>query len=240
LRVPRGSVAANSVVTTLPRITAPASRNATTMAASRPVRQPTNRGEPCSVGMSAVSMMSLMPSGMPSIGDNGRPSRQRAAERSAAARAAAISWQTNAPTAGSNFSTCKRQRSRNSRGVSLPAAKFAAAEKNGIGCGNVANFGVSDRRFRFKPAGDFGGNRQAVSVQIGTPLRLQAAIAIAQSQKARSFELRAALSLAKLYRAANRDADAHAVLAPAVEDFPPTRQFPELTAAQALLSALSR
>jgi len=40
-----------------------------------------------------------MPSGMPSIGDNGRPSRQRAAERSAAARAAAISWQTNAPTA---------------------------------------------------------------------------------------------------------------------------------------------
>ena len=68
---------------------------------------------------------------------------------------------------------------------------------------------------------------------------LQAAIAIAQSQKARSFELRAALSLAKLYRAANRDADAHAVLAPAVEGFPPTQQFPELTEAQALLSALS-
>src|SRR3954447_569758 len=35
-----------------------------------------------------------------------------------------------------------------------------------------ANFGVSDRRFRFKPAGGFGGNRQAVSVQIGTPLRM--------------------------------------------------------------------
>jgi predicted ATPase len=68
---------------------------------------------------------------------------------------------------------------------------------------------------------------------------LQTAIAIAQSQKARSFELRAALSLAKLYRAANRDADAHAVLAPAVEGFPPTQQFPELTAAQALLPALS-
>jgi class 3 adenylate cyclase/predicted ATPase len=67
---------------------------------------------------------------------------------------------------------------------------------------------------------------------------LQAAIAIAQSQKARSFELRAALSLAKLYHAANRDADAHAVLAPAVEGFPPTQQFPELTEAQALLAAL--
>jgi predicted ATPase len=69
---------------------------------------------------------------------------------------------------------------------------------------------------------------------------LQAAIAIARSQKARSFELRAALSLAKLYRAADRDADAHAVLAPAVRGFPPTQQFPELTEAQTLLAALSR
>ena len=68
---------------------------------------------------------------------------------------------------------------------------------------------------------------------------LQTAIAIAQSQRARSFELRAALSLAKLYRAANRDADAHAVLAPAVEGFPPTQQFPELTEVQALFSALN-
>jgi hypothetical protein len=55
----------------------------------------------------------------------------------------------------------------------------------------------------------------------------------------RSFELRAALSLAKLYRAANRDAGAYAVLAPAVEGFPPTEQFPELTEAQALLAALT-
>ena len=68
---------------------------------------------------------------------------------------------------------------------------------------------------------------------------MQAAIAIAQSQKARSFELRAALALAKLYRAANRDADAHAVLAPAVEGFSPTEQFPKLTEAQTLLSGLS-
>src|SRR6516165_8616703 len=68
---------------------------------------------------------------------------------------------------------------------------------------------------------------------------LQAAIAIAQSQRALSFELRAALSLAKLYRAANRDGDAHAVLAPAVDGFPPTRQFAELAEAQTLLTALS-
>jgi predicted ATPase len=68
---------------------------------------------------------------------------------------------------------------------------------------------------------------------------LQTAIVIAQSQKARSYELRAALSLAKLYRAADRDANAQAVLAPAVDGFPATRQFPELAEAQTLLSALT-
>jgi predicted ATPase len=68
---------------------------------------------------------------------------------------------------------------------------------------------------------------------------LQTAIAIAEHQKARSFELSAALALAKLYCAASRDADAHAVLAPAIEGFPPTEQFPELAEAQALLSTLS-
>jgi hypothetical protein len=46
-------------------------------------------------------------------------------------------------------------------------------------------------------------------------------------------------ALAKLYHAADRDADAHAILATAVEGFPPTRQFTELTEAQALLAALA-
>ena len=80
LRVPRGSVAANSVVTVLPTMTAPASRSAATLAPSRLDRQPANNGEPFSVGMSAVSMMSLMPSGMPSIGERCRPSGQRLVE----------------------------------------------------------------------------------------------------------------------------------------------------------------
>jgi hypothetical protein len=64
------------------------------------------------------------------------------------------------------------------------------------------------------------------------------AITIAQSQKARSFELRAALSLARLYRRPIATPMPHAVLAPAVEDFPPTQHFPELTEAQSLLAAL--
>ena len=67
-----------------------------------------------------------------------------------------------------------------------------------------------------------------------------AAIAVAQAQKARSFELRAALSLAKLYRATGRDDDAHAVLAPALEGFTPTPEFPEIAEAQALLDTLAQ
>ena len=64
------------------------------------------------------------------------------------------------------------------------------------------------------------------------------AIAIAQEQKARSFELRAALSLARLYQSSNR-ADAHAALAPALEGFLPTPEFPEIEQAQTLLAALA-
>ena len=52
------------------------------------------------------------------------------------------------------------------------------------------------------------------------------AIAIAQQQKAKSFELRAGFPLAKLYQSTGRTADAHAVLAPALESFSPTPEFP--------------
>jgi predicted ATPase len=66
-----------------------------------------------------------------------------------------------------------------------------------------------------------------------------AAIAVAQQQKARSFELRTALSLAKLYHSTDRLADGHAVLASALKGFSPTPEFPEITEAQTLLSALT-
>ena len=54
-------------------------------------------------------------------------------------------------------------------------------------------------------------------------------------QGARSFGLRAALSLAKLYQSTARPADAHAVLAPALEGFASTPEMPEIAQAQALL-----
>ena len=66
------------------------------------------------------------------------------------------------------------------------------------------------------------------------------AIAVAEHQATRSFQLRAALSLAKLYRQTGRPVDAHDVLAPALEASSPTPEIPEIAEAQALLAALSQ
>ena len=67
---------------------------------------------------------------------------------------------------------------------------------------------------------------------------LLTAIAVAKQQGTRSFELRAALALAKLYQSTGRPADAHAVVAPALEGFAPTMAMPEIAEAHALLAAL--
>jgi predicted ATPase len=66
-----------------------------------------------------------------------------------------------------------------------------------------------------------------------------AAIATAQRQKAGSFELRAALSLAKLYQSMGQPSDAHAVLAPALAGFSATPKFPDIEQAQTLLAELA-
>ena len=68
---------------------------------------------------------------------------------------------------------------------------------------------------------------------------LLTAIAVSKQQGTRSFELRAALALAKLYQSTGRPAEAHAVLAPALEGFSPTPEMPEIAEAQALLAALA-
>ena len=65
-------------------------------------------------------------------------------------------------------------------------------------------------------------------------------IAIAKQQGARSHELLASLSLAKLYQSTGRPADAHVVLAPALEGFTPTPEMPEIVEALALLESLAR
>jgi predicted ATPase len=70
------------------------------------------------------------------------------------------------------------------------------------------------------------------------PSAVEAAFAVAQQQKARSFELRAALSLAKLYQSTDRPIDAHNVLAPALEGFSPTPEFPEVAEAIGFMATL--
>jgi predicted ATPase len=64
----------------------------------------------------------------------------------------------------------------------------------------------------------------------------QTAIAVAKRQGTRSFELHAALALAKLFQSAGRPADAHAVVAPALKGFSPTPEMPEIAEAEALLA----
>jgi len=66
-----------------------------------------------------------------------------------------------------------------------------------------------------------------------------AAIAIARGQKARSFELQAALSLAKFYLSTGRPAEVRVVLAPALKGFSPTREMPEIAEALALMDRLA-
>ena len=66
-----------------------------------------------------------------------------------------------------------------------------------------------------------------------------AAIAVAQQQKASSFELRAALPLAKLYKSTGRPIDAHDVLGLALAGFSPTPEFPAIAEAKALFEALA-
>jgi len=64
------------------------------------------------------------------------------------------------------------------------------------------------------------------------------AIAVAKQQGTRSFELRAALSLANLYCSVGRYADAHSVLDAALKGFALTPDFPEVAVAAAFLAAI--
>ena len=68
----------------------------------------------------------------------------------------------------------------------------------------------------------------------------QTALEIAKQQGARSWGMRAALSLAKLYQSTSRPADAREVLASALEGFSPTPEMPEIAEAQALFQRLAR
>ena len=68
---------------------------------------------------------------------------------------------------------------------------------------------------------------------------LLTAIAVAKGQATRSFELRAAFVLARLYQVTARRAEAHAVLSGTLEGFAPTAEMSEIAEAQALMESLA-
>jgi tetratricopeptide (TPR) repeat protein len=68
----------------------------------------------------------------------------------------------------------------------------------------------------------------------------QTAIGIAKEQGARSWGLRAALALARLFQSTGRPVEAHIVLAPALEGFSLTPEMPEIAEAHSLLAGLAQ
>jgi predicted ATPase len=68
---------------------------------------------------------------------------------------------------------------------------------------------------------------------------LQAALKIAQSQSAKSFELRAAMSLARLWRDQGRKADARGLLGPVYGWFTEGLETSDLRSAKALLEEIA-
>jgi predicted ATPase len=70
----------------------------------------------------------------------------------------------------------------------------------------------------------------------GAEASFRRALEIARGQQTRTFELRAALSLARLYHATKRDAEARTLLTPIVASFAVGTELPELAAATQLLA----
>ena len=107
-RVLPGARTANSVVTVLPMITAPAARSIATTLASRDGVRPAQSTDPFSVGISAVSMMSLMPTGTPCRGPTGCPESRS----SSAARAWARAWSGSRKAQACTCASVSRTRAR--------------------------------------------------------------------------------------------------------------------------------
>jgi hypothetical protein len=87
LHVRDGVSSASSVVTVLPRMTAPAARSRAMHTASFTGRRPAKMGEPFSVAKSAVSKMSFTPIGTPCSGPTPRPDCSSASRALACASA---------------------------------------------------------------------------------------------------------------------------------------------------------
>ncbi len=125
LRVLPRVCTANSAVTVLPGMSAPASRSRATVRASLPGWKSFHRGLPIWVGKSTVLTTSLMPPGTPSRRRAVPPERRRASQARACASSRSGSKTSQARTLDSHRSTRRMQRSATSTGLSSPEAKPA-------------------------------------------------------------------------------------------------------------------
>jgi adenylate cyclase len=116
------------------------------------------------------------------------------------------------------------------RAVSAIDEALATVEATGYRAFEAELYRVRGELLFRREASDIGVAEQA----------LQTAVGVARRQKTRSFELQAALSLAKLYQSTARPDAAQAVLAPALEGFSPTPEMRQIAEAQALLESLAR
>jgi tetratricopeptide (TPR) repeat protein len=102
------------------------------------------------------------------------------------------------------------------------------------GAGDIRHLDAWVRRIR----GDILAKADPANVAPAEEAYL-AAISVARAQGARSFGLQAALALAKHCQSTGRAVEAHDVLAPALEGFSPTPEFPQIAEAKALFEALA-
>jgi tetratricopeptide (TPR) repeat protein len=126
----------------------------------------------------------------------------------------------------------------------LAELQFASSDANGALSAIDGGLGIARETeehlfdsFLYRLRGDILSKRERPDLSAAEQA-YWTAVTTAVDQHARSWGLRAALSLAKLYQSSGRVAEAHAVLAPGLEGFSPTVEMPQIAEAQALLERL--
>jgi hypothetical protein len=120
---------ANSVVTVLPMTIAPAARSRLTTLASRDGVRPACKTEPFSVGMSAVSMMSFTPTGIPCSAPIVAPDSRNSSAALACATAYSGSRNAQACTSSSRSPIRDRHACTSSTAVTCPPRISLAASE---------------------------------------------------------------------------------------------------------------
>ncbi len=191
----------------------------------------------CSVGMSAVSMMSLTPSGMPSIGDNGRPARQRSADRSLKVKNGDVTEGISLLRSGSAAYRATGAEMWMSHYTALlaSACEIAGQIEEAVTQSDVA-LQIVERTGERWFAAELSRHQGQLLLRQGHAEAAEElyrkALSIAQEQDARLWELRAAVSLARLRGEQGRREEARDLLSPVYGWFTEGFDTPDLREAK--------